>query len=283
VYWLENDSVSGQKIWIIQMRNCFMLGSGRSGTSMLAGLLHQAGYFMGDKLHKPLESNPKGFFEWMIINQINEQILAGYARENLIGKLFKMFLKKGTVHAPIGRNQKWLLSLPKDVDVQNYTPQVETQIKEVLAKEPFGYKDPRFSYTLPVWKKFLKPDTVFICVFREPDVTVNSILKECRTREYLGSLYINRRMAYGVWFNIYSHILFKHAKHFENFIFVHYDQVYHGTALPMLSRMLGVPLKKDFVDEDLKRTVPGGSVPGKVKELYERLCEAANYREGIWN
>jgi hypothetical protein len=257
--------------------NCLILGSGRSGTSMLAGILHRAGYYMGDKLHKPELSNPKGFFEWMTINQINERILAAYGKRGLTGILLETFFKKGTVYNPVGRNQKWLLSLPVEAEVISLDPQVETDIKEVLAKEPFCYKDPRFSYTLPVWKKSLKPDTVFICVFREPDVTVNSILKECGTREYLRSLHINRRMAYSVWFNIYSHILFKHAKNFENFIFVHYDQVYNGTALPMLSRMLGVPLKKDFVDKGLKRTVPGGSVPGKVKELYRRLCAAANY------
>lgn len=261
------------------MKNCLILGSGRSGTSMLGGILHQAGYYMGDKLHKPEPSNPKGFFEWMTINQINEQILADYVKQGFAGKLLETVFKKGTVFNPLGRNQKWLLSLPVEVTVNNQVPQVESDIKEVLEKEPFCYKDPRFSYTLPVWERFLKPGTVCICVFREPDVTVNSILKERQTREYLGSLYINRRMAYNVWFNIYSHVLFKHAKHFDNVIFVHYDQVYNGTALPMLSEMLDVPLKKDFVDKGLKRTVPGGPVPGKVKELYRRLCEAANYVE----
>lgn len=261
------------------MKNCLILGSGRSGTSMLGGILHQAGYYMGDKLHKPEISNPKGFFEWMTINRINEQILAAYVKQGLTEKFLQTFLKKGTVFNPLGRNQKWLLSLPLEVEVSNHAPQVETDIKEVLAKEPFCYKDPRFSYTLPVWEKFLKPGTVFICVFREPDITVNSILKECHIREYLKSLYINRAMAYNVWFNIYSHILFKHAKHFENFIFVHYDQVYKGTAIPMLSEKLDISLKQDFVDKDLKRTVPGGPIPGKVKDLYRRLCDAANYKE----
>jgi hypothetical protein len=259
------------------MNNCFILGSGRSGTSMLGGILHQAGYFMGDTLHRPEPSNPKGFFEWMTINQINEQILAAYGRRGLAGKLLETFFKKGTVYNPLGRNQKWLLSIPVEVEVSKLPTQVETDMKKVLAKEPFCYKDPRFSYTLPAWKKFLNPGTVFICIFREPDVTVNSILHECRSRAYLASLYINRSMAYSVWLTMYSHILFKHAKHFENFIFVHYDQVYRGTALPMLSKRLGVPLKKDFVDENLKRTVPGGSLPAKAKALYRLLCAAANY------
>lgn len=260
------------------MKNCLILGSGRSGTSMLAGILHQAGYFMGEKFHQPRDSNPKGFFEWYKINRINELILAPFAKNDLKGALIKNIIKKNTVDDP-GPDQRWLMALPLGKEIEEVSPGIEKEMQSVLHKDPFCYKDPRFSYTLPVWKKFLKPDTVFICIFREPDVTVNSILQECRTRNYLASLYINRSRAYNVWLNIYSHVLFKHAKHFENFVFVHYNQVFNGTALPMLSKMLGVPLKKDFVDEDLKRTVPGGSMPDKVKELYRSLCAAAKYMD----
>lgn len=260
------------------MKNCLILGSGRSGTSMLAGTLYQSGYYLGEKLHKPEISNPKGFFEWMTINQINELILAPYAKQGFKVKLIETFLKKGTVYNPRGKNQKWLLSLPLETEVNNSMPEVETTIKEVLAKEPFCYKDPRFSYTLPVWEKFLKPDTVFICVFREPDITVNSILKECQSRQYLRTLYINRHMAYNVWLNIYAHA-FKHAAHLENMVFIHYDQVFDGTGLQILSKILEVPLKKEFVDKSLKRTLPGGPVPRKVKNLYRRLCEAAHYND----
>jgi hypothetical protein len=84
-------------------------------------------------------------------------------------------------------------------------------------------------------------------------------------------------MAYTVWQNIYSHVLFKHARDSGKIVFVHYDQVYGGTALAMLSTTLGVQLKKDFVEASLKRTVPGGSIPAPARELYQRLCQAANY------
>ncbi|NIM13858.1 MAG: sulfotransferase family protein, partial [Candidatus Aminicenantes bacterium] len=55
------------------MKNCLILGSGRSGTSMIAGILHKAGYFMGDNLYPPRSANPKGFFENWEINEINEK------------------------------------------------------------------------------------------------------------------------------------------------------------------------------------------------------------------
>ena len=45
------------------MKDCIVLGSGRSGTSMVAGCLHGANYFMGDDLMPPTAGNPKGIFE----------------------------------------------------------------------------------------------------------------------------------------------------------------------------------------------------------------------------
>ncbi|MGB5217987.1 MAG: hypothetical protein WBN66_06780 [Smithella sp.] len=33
-----------------------------------------------------------------------------------------------------------------------------------INKVPFCYKDPHFSYTLPVWEKYLKKDTVFLFI-----------------------------------------------------------------------------------------------------------------------
>jgi hypothetical protein len=54
------------------MRDCIVLGSGRSGTSMVAGALAKAGYFMGDRLYPARDANPLGFFEAPEINSINE-------------------------------------------------------------------------------------------------------------------------------------------------------------------------------------------------------------------
>lgn len=43
------------------MYNIIILGSGRSGTSMMAGTLAKAGYFMGERLLPRNNANPKGF------------------------------------------------------------------------------------------------------------------------------------------------------------------------------------------------------------------------------
>src|ERR1700726_1587163 len=57
------------------MRNCIILGCGRSGTSLASGLLAGSGYFMGDHLYPPSEGNPKGYFEDQDVNAINEDLL----------------------------------------------------------------------------------------------------------------------------------------------------------------------------------------------------------------
>ena len=255
-----------------------ILGSGRSGTSMLAGILHQAGYFLGDKLYPGRESNPKGFFEWGRINRINEDILAAYHKRDVCTWFYEKILKRHTVFSP-GKSQHWLLALPDKTAVSNHDPAIVKQIGQVLKREPFCYKDPRFCYTLPVWKPYLKPDTAFICVFRQPGITVESILKECRTQDYLKDLRIDRRSAYRVWCRLHARLLEQYEAGGDNFFFVHYDQVYDGSAIGPLSRFLGVKLDAGFVDRALKRTVSGDNPPVQVMNIYRRLCGLAHYRE----
>ncbi len=263
---------------IREVKNCLIFGSGRSGTSMLGGILYEAGYFMGNDLYPPRRGNLKGFFETAEINGINEKILEEYDKR--LQKFLKKFTKNYTVHCPAS-GQRWLMSLPVTVTVNNENEEITNRIVKAIYKTPFAYKDPRFSYTLPVWRRYLEPDTVFICVFREPNITVKSILKECASERYLKSLKIDQKAAYGSWLNMYSHILKKHFDNKGQFVFVHYNQIYSGSALPMLSNKLGVELKQNFVERELKRTRSDSYVPHRIMEIYSSLCELADYREAL--
>lgn len=259
------------------MKNCLIMGSGRSGTSMVAGMLYDAGYYMGEDLYPPRHSNPKGFFENAEINGINERILEKYGRK-ISHFLFKR-TKNNTIYRP-GYGQRWLLSLPVRKNVKFFDRDIEMRIKRALSRNPFAYKDPRFCYTLQVWENFLKPAVVYICIFREPHATVESILKECRSVDYLKNFTINKRNAYNVWINMYSHILVKQLKSINRFVFVHYNQVYDGSALKRLSGYLGVSLSLDFVDKGLKRSTgnPGEEIPLKAQQIYAELCRMAGYK-----
>ena len=132
------------------MRNAIILGSGRSGTSMVTGALASAGYSMGEGLHAPRAANPKGFFETREINGINEELLAPHLATNPV----------------LGEWQRWLGILPREARL-DVPPRLAARIRQATARRPFCFKDPRFSFTLPAWRDALE-DTGFVCVFRDP-------------------------------------------------------------------------------------------------------------------
>jgi hypothetical protein len=272
------------------MKNCLILGSGRSGTSMIGGILHNAGYYMGQNLYLPNEANPKGFFENKEINDINELILSSYDKRGffnvrILNTLRWHFEKKfprrskdlfkGTVHRPCYL-QRWLISIPVGIDVRNISRQIAERIAKAIDHKPFCYKDPRFSYTLPVWNKFLDDNTVYLCVYREPNITVKSILKECQIAFYLRNMSITEKSAYNVWFNMYSHILEKHYTK-NDFIFCHYKQIYDGTIIEKISEKLNTKLTHSFVAKKLNRTRSNSAMPKHVVSLYMKLCELSDY------
>jgi hypothetical protein len=258
------------------MRNCLIMGAGRSGTSMLSGILHSAGYYMGENFYPPRMSNPKGFFETAEVNGINERIL-----ENIDSISNNGALRSNTVFRP-EYGKRWLLSLPVDEKVDFMDDEIESRIQMAISHLPFAYKDPRFSYTLPVWLEFLKKDTTFICMFRAPELTVQSIMRECREAKYLETFSITKDDAYSVWTNMYRHILEVHYEALQarnNFSFFHYNQVFDASAIPRLSRILDASLEHEFVDSGLRRSteMPGETAPEQTRKVYSRLCELAGY------
>ncbi|MEW6747494.1 MAG: hypothetical protein AB1486_32585 [Planctomycetota bacterium] len=249
---------------------------------MLGGILHEAGYFMGENLYPSRESNPKGFFENPEVNGINEEILKAY--DGLATPYVKGSLRR-TLSGLLGLNhranpkqfQRWLAAIPPEITVTCDDPSVHERIRHAVERKPFAYKDPRFSFTLPVWRPYLDRETVLLCIFREPDVTVQSILKECSVMAYLRNVRIDAEIAYEVYVTNYAHALRRAEETGNRVLFLHYEQVFDGSVLPLLSERLGVELRRDFVEESLKRTKPSGNIPEHVRAIYRRLCEAAGY------
>ena len=253
---------------------------------MLGGILDQAGYFMGRDLSPPgIDSNPQGFFESPDINGLNERILQRFDRHPTVyagGRLGQTLAGALGLRRRLnpGKGQRWLCSLSPEVAILDADEGIQQDIRALVAQAPFAFKDPRFSYTLPVWEPFLPADTVLLCVFRHPAVTVRSIIKEVGTRRYLRHLRMNETIAYQVYENVYSHVFQHHARRPEPFVFVHYDQIFDGSALRSLSQRLQVDLDADFVEPSLRRTRKEGEVPAAVRSVYQRLCDLAGYREG---
>jgi len=250
------------------MHNVIISGSGRSGTSMVAGTLAKTGYFMGDHLYPARESNPKGFYEDPVINGINEALVAQVIpqRPRLLGRWFF----RGR---PL-EGQRWLARVPVGIRIPSM-PKINERIQKALQREPFCFKDPRFSYTLPVWRPFLK-NTVFICVFRNPASTALSILKECRDAEYLRSLSISFRQALEVWNLMYRHILEVH-RHEGAWLFLHYNQLVSGEGLERLEAFVDAPVDRSFPDPSLRKSLSDHPVPEEILRIYQHLCEIAEY------
>jgi hypothetical protein len=249
------------------MRNCLILGSGRSGTSMVAGTLAGAGYFMGERLWKPTDANPKGFFEDEEINAINEDLLARVlpSRPRLLGRWF--------FHDRPKWNQRWLARVPLDVAIPS-PPDLTDRIRAQTGHRPFCFKDPRFCYTLPVWRPFLG-DAVYLCVFRRPADTAASILKECDSARYLRRLTMDFDIALEVWTLMYAHVL--RQRHEGEWLFVHYEQVLEGDGLQRIADFIGTRLDRDFPDRALRRSRSDRPVPAETSDLYDELCRIAGF------
>lgn len=249
------------------MRSCLILGSGRSGTSMVAGSLRGAGYFMGERLWPGNEANPKGFFEDAAVNAINEELLARVTPNRPPPPFSLLFRSRP------GDRQRWVSAVPVGTELRA-GPRMADRMRDLTRRAPFCFKDPRFAYTLPAWRPFLPADVVFVCVFREPARTANSIVTECRTASYMRSLRMTYPQAIEVWTVMYRHVLEAHRTQ-GTWLFVHFDRFVDGTAVPLLEQTIGARADRTFADAELKRSVDDGEVPEEAERVYRELCSLA--------
>ena len=240
------------------MRNVLILGSGRSGTSMVAGTLAGAGWFVGARPYAPRSSNPKGFFESPDVTGVNELILseAVPAAERM------------------GPWQRWLAWLPEGVECAS-SPRAERMLAHLVAQSPWCFKDPRLSYTLPVWRPHIG-NAGLICVFRDPAVTARSIAKECAQEDYLASLAMTEERALAAWTSMYRRILDRH-RHEGDWLFVHYEQLLAPEGQRRLEDFVGAPISRKFPEEALRRTRSEDPLPDDAARAYEELCELAGH------
>jgi GT2 family glycosyltransferase len=240
------------------MFNVLILGSGRSGTSMVAGSLRRAGYFMGEQLYAPRDANPLGFFEDPEINGINEALLAPHV----------------AAEQRLGANQLWLAALERSVAGMP-PPAIASRITALMRREPWCFKDPRFCYTLPSWRPWIAAARL-VCVFRDPAVTAASIVKECATADYLRGVPFDHERALATWRAMYRQVLADH-RHQGDWLFLHYDQVVEGDGLERLGKFLHAPVDRAFPTKELRRSQPTGRIHRENEALYRELCELAGH------
>ena len=135
------------------MKSIVVLGMHRSGTSLVAGILHRVGVHMGDRLMQANVHNPFGYYENWDFVVLNDLIL----------------------HSAGG---SWDDPPSRDAILQQkhkFEHAIKTCIR-MNEKEPYwGWKDPRTCLTVELYHAFLKNPFYVICQ-RDKDAVVRSLV-----------------------------------------------------------------------------------------------------------
>lgn len=244
----------------------FIVGAGRNGTSLTAGLFKNSGLSFGGALHAPTEENPTGYFETAKVNQLNNAILGGYVPgpEQLGGEPYRC--------DAVGHRNGWLARLPLEAEVEANTNQVN-KIREIVSNAPFCIKDTRFCYLLHLWWRE-SPGAKMICVFRSPSVSASSVLRSLRTRPGLFDVALSVNQAFRIWELNYLHVLERQA-HDGAWLFVDYRDILTGKAESALQNFCGIPLDFSHRKMELDRSKPEFETPAGAEALYQRLLGRA--------
>jgi hypothetical protein len=127
-----------------------IVGMHRSGTSMIARLLHQCGLDLGpsERLLKADATNPLGHFEHRGFLDIDRQLLKHF---------------KATWHEPPELQPGWHL----DPGLKPLLSEAKAVAATFDGRSPWGWKEPRASLFLPFWKEAI-PNMRFVICIRNP-------------------------------------------------------------------------------------------------------------------
>jgi hypothetical protein len=255
------------------MRNAIILGTGRSGTSMVAATFRSSGAFMGDQLIPASTSNPHGYYEDRQINELNNDLIRKIIGYNFLGwKIRRMFFPP----AHMFHQALWLAAPRRLRDIQ-LTGDLVSRIRSFAEREPFCYKDPRFSVTLPTWSPYLSGNTRFIVVFRDPMRMVDSMMRDTR-EQYDPPLPIPANWGWTCWKRTYSRLL-EWSERSENWMIVRYDGMFDEKSRSRLSEFVDASLDFSQINPRVSRTSshewPDTPIARTCRSLYEQLCERA--------
>jgi GT2 family glycosyltransferase len=188
-------------------------GAHRSGTSMLAKLLHNCGLYLGpeDQLMPAQADNPDGFWEHLGFVALNDELL------NELG---------GAWDLPPKPNENF-----KHPRLDPLRMKARLLIEGFASASAWGWKDPRNSLTLPFWRGLLSKLKTVIIV-RNPLEVAYSM------RERNGTSY---SFGLRLW-EIYNRRVIETASKRERLV-THYDLFFEDAAseLRRIARFAGLP------------------------------------------
>lgn len=261
------------------MHNVIILGSGRSGTSMVAGLFRHNGAFQGKELLAPTISNPLGYYEDKHLNLLNNALIERMLRWPTLNRL------RTRISWPAHTDPRcYWLAAPRWLRKSPLTAEQQEQMTWYTAQQPFCYKDPRFNVTLHLWEPFLPPDTRYLVIFREPDKTVDSILRDAQEL-YRPPLPLTEKWGYIMWHRTYERLLHRYGGH-PHWMFIHYGQVQSLEAIPAMEAFVDARLDAANINPAISRsqlrTNQSLAIARRCDDLYDLLCLRAECDVAAW-
>jgi hypothetical protein len=235
-------------------------GMHRSGTSMVARLLHECGLNLGpvEQLLPGQPDNPEGFWEHPAFVAINDDILKAAGGSWNVLPICQIE----------GMSDIW----------RPFRERAGALPAEIGLTEPWGWKDPRTSLTMPFWNAVWSDLRVVVCI-RNPMEVAQSLLNR-DGYSYLTGLRL--------WRDYYELLI--ESIPAERRVVTHYDSFFIDakSELGRVSDAVGLPQADDRRDAAIAKVIPTlrhtrvsnanfakFPLPPGVLELYQTLCGEA--------
>ena len=220
--------------WII------VTGTGRSGTSAVAAVLHESGVSMGTTFDAASKHNARGFYEDLHALEINQRIFADVGLSDL------------RLAAGLPSRETFLAAAETYAD----------EMRRVASMGAQGWKDPRFCFTLEAWMRALDARPKVIVCLRGPEAYLQSVMMVVGL--------IEREIVEAWWTRHLERILDVIEAYELDAHCVEYDALLADPArtVEALSRFAGQPLDASYVDPSLRSHVY--AVPERHRVLYDR-------------
>ncbi|MEX0786538.1 MAG: sulfotransferase [Dehalococcoidia bacterium] len=212
-------------------------GTGRSGTSAVARVLHESGLSMGERFRTPTPENPTGFYEELPVCDLNDAIMAEAGAGNLA-----RWPARSTVLAVGERYRERMRALVSEGSVA-------------------GWKDPRFSVTLEAWLPHLPRRPRLVICLRSSEAFLHSVMQAYGL--------LQRGLIERWWANELRRLLDLVRDYSLEATCVEYDDLVlrPQETIAALSEFLGRPLDAGYVDPGLRHFAY--AVPERYARLYE--------------
>lgn len=232
---------------------------------MVTRLLHLCGLHLGaeEDLVPATADNQDGHWEHLQFQEINERLLNEFG---------------GGWDRPPHVAPGW----ERDQRVAVLSDRAASLLRQFEGREPWGWKDPRTSLTLPFWSQLVPGLRAVVCVRNPLEVAIS--LRRRGLCSYA--------MGLNLW-ETYNRRLLESIEHATP-IFTHYDAYFHDPVAEIrrVTSHLAMAVTEDAVEQcraatkgDLRhnrfstRQLSEAGVSSGVCDLYRHLCQAAEWKD----